>query len=514
MEQSEERLPLGTGARGDQHPPQGSHGEEVGKEREEKEKERGAEADAEERTGENDNLILRKHYAYFVGMLAQADELTAKVASLRITWDELLRERLPQLERLTSIESVEATLLRPHRERLARLRAQQREEQARQQRLLVERTLSLLRSDVSLAVCLRLVSTLRQQPDVPREQLPALFLAARTAFITSIIERNIIGGGGGVHNSSTLTPTQSGMPISSNVSLPAPITEQLEAIVRVMRGPVLDVVAQYGALFGGEPLPLAAFLGGQISWCVTSVTALVRAARNTALLAAYWNQLVILNATLAGVRAAFLSLVEGVFREQARALLTQALASATSMMQSRWEEAASRERLGAATGRTSDNRASVPGDSGGGTVKEMRAPVEILRHPLLILINNSLVDVFDQIRAFALPSLYPMVRELLQAHLQVLETTLLAELPEPSPEAPPSMPTSAPFSGSTSPSSSSPLPHSPPPPGSSTHVSSQGGRGRERVACFREHLRPFLLESTLATLFPNAVDCGVSHLSQ
>jgi hypothetical protein len=324
--------------------------------------------------------LLNDNYEALLETLTMTEGLASQVNELRDTVNAI-KIAIPKLESLTSYEAVEQQIVKPHRERTGRLRETMRLEQEQRQKTLIDRAIHLLQSNIALPTCLRLVSTLKQQRAFITDPaaVSRVFLTARTCFITTTIE----------------------------AALAEPEAKLFEALVKVMREPVLEVVTQYKAVFS-DLYPLARFLVERMDWFCTSVSTLVGKVRNTLVLASYWNQLVLLNTAYAAIGAAFLNLMGPIFVKQASMLLAATSSAAVQHVRNKLTGEL-RKRSGVPT---------LPGTLSAG--KDLRPPIELSDHPALVLVVNSFVDVFDQMRLFAIPPLRVMASELVRE--QIVET--------------------------------------------------------------------------------------------
>ncbi|PJF17469.1 Stromal membrane-associated GTPase-activating protein 2 [Paramicrosporidium saccamoebae] len=327
-------------------------------------------------------VLLREHYPLILDTLSIADELAKRVRELRTTLNTFTGETLPQLEALTTFDHVENNIVRPHRERSERLRQNMKEEQKQRQKLLVERSIQLLQSNVSLSTCLRVVSTLKQQREFIEEptKLERVFLDARRRHLTVIIEESVIKK----------------KDLMDNIKL-------FEALVKAMREPVLDVVTQYRAAFS-DLYPLSRFLVARIDWFLVSIEALIKNARNTLVLASFWNQLVLLNAAYVGIGASFLPLVEPVFVQQAMQLINASASASWQYFQAKGTEVSFRRP---------SNSLKVPASAG----KDIIPPMEITEFPWLALMINCFVDVYEQIQVFAIPPMKKPISSVIDKQL-------------------------------------------------------------------------------------------------
>ena len=312
--------------------------------------------------------------------------------ALQVSLSLLFNERLPQMEELTSAASIHSAIIQPHRARTEQLLQTIRAADERQRRELVERTLKLLRSDVPLATCLRLVGTLRQQPEyeIPGKLVEA-FLECRNASITEVIERLII-------------KRQSAMDAA----------QTFEAVLRVMRESIMDVISQYQVLFS-DLYPLCKFIIGKVEWLSGSLRDLVKQARNTLILASYWNQLVLLNSSYASIGAAFLPLIEPLFVAHAKTLLSNTALIALNSVQAK----------------LADPKAKLPSaNREEATRAGLRPPESILTHPILIWVINSFADLLEQVRVFAIPALNNVATDVLSMQIKAFEELLQGKFPD------------------------------------------------------------------------------------
>lgn len=334
--------------------------------------------------------LLRENYPLLLDTLSVADGLAERVGELRATITKLTEQIFPQLEELTSFEHVESFIVRPHRERTERLRQNIKAEQAQRQRLLVERSVELLKSNVPLSTCLRLVSTLKQQREFIENpgRLEQTFLEARTKYLVAFIEENIINKKAGMDN-----------------------IKLFEAIVKIMREPVLDIVTQYKAVFSNL-YPLSRFVVVRIEWFLASTEALIKSAKNTLVLASFWNQLILLNSSFVNIGAGFLSLIEPVFIHQATQLINSSATSSWQYFQNKATEITSIRKS------PTSSTARIPVSAG----KDILPPMEISEFPWLLLMVNCFVDIFEQIRVFAIPPMQKPVNGLIERQLALFSS--------------------------------------------------------------------------------------------
>lgn len=339
--------------------------------------------------------LFRAGYPVLLSVLELADQLTADLAQLREKFSLLAGETLPHLESVTSYEFVERNVLAPHRERTARLQQAIKEDERARQELVIAQSVRFLQSKLSLPTCLRIVSVLEQQrgfaADVPK--LESLFLEARKKYITSLIETEII---------------------SRRDSLDD--LKLFQALVLIMSGPVVDVVAQYKAAFS-EVYSLGRFVIARVDWFLSSVEELVAGAKSTLILASYWNQLVLLNTSYMPLAASFLPLAEPAFVRRASSIAQSHALTALEQV---------RKKIGPEINSAARRQAAEQRQPAHSSAKDLRPPDALLAYPSLVLVANALADFFDSLRVFALPAVHGSASEVLDGLLGAFER-LLAE---------------------------------------------------------------------------------------
>lgn len=333
----------------------------------------------------------RKSYVEHLKYLAQMDELSKFLNGMKQSLLEITANRLPELEKQITPESFEHHVVHPHREQTEKLQQTIRKVRDLQQNELQKRTLLLLRSNVPLETSLRLVSILRQQTEYLSDsrKLAHVFLEARTIFIVEQINKSIIMKRDLLDD-----------------------TKLLQALLKIMQGPVLDVASQYQALFPDQQHLLSKFIIERMDWLISNVTTIVSRARNTLILASYWNQLVSLHVAYSNIGASFMSLLESAFVERATDLLTDIASNGIVSLQARLKEA--RPKKGYMT------------QFGG---KDIVAPVEIFEDPKLAPIWNYFVEIFENVRVFAVPAMRDPVNILIKNQLEQTKGLLYKEEP-------------------------------------------------------------------------------------
>lgn len=348
------------------------------------------------RTPEEPRELVRRNVPLILDSLAVADTLFARVQDLRKVYTELMTKALPSLEAMTTHEYVENKLVRPHREKIERLQREVRQAREQREAELRERTIRLLRSNVTLATCLRLVNTLKQQREFIEypELLMKTFLEARGRFIHTLIEDTIIKRS---HSDDM---------------------KQFEAVVRIMKEPVLEVITQFQAIFPTSHL-LSYFVIERLDWFLDSLRVLVGRAKNTLVLASFWNQLVLLNAGYASVGASFLALAEDIFVDRAIQLIRVTAASSFKYLQ------------GKLTPAVADMRPAAPTLCSGGVQsagKDLRPAPAVVKNPALLLAANAFADMFEQVCMFAIPALRTALVKVIDEQIAAQESLLLQAL--------------------------------------------------------------------------------------
>lgn len=326
-----------------------------------------------------------------VRILDDFEGLVRATETLRSEFQRLREESIPKLEQRSHPNHLEKTIVGPHRDHIAAVRQELRVAQERRQAELVARTLALLETDVDLACSLRLLSTLKQQREFLHNplQLVKLFLRARTRFISTAIRETVPEMAKG-----EMDPVR-----------------QYAAVFKVMQGPVLDAIRQYRVAFS-DLTPLVHFVAERLEWFCETVEQLVARATSTLMLASFWNQAVLLDAAYAATGASFLPILEPAFAKRAADLLTASAKVSLKLIRSKYgslKSGSSRgqsESLSPPPPSLGRERADSPG-------KDLHPPPRIAGHPGLALIVNSLVEILEQGRVFAVPYLREVLRQTL-----------------------------------------------------------------------------------------------------
>lgn len=347
---------------------------------------------------DNGGTLFRQNMPLILDSLSLADNLFDRVQSLRSAYTKLTKESLPALEAITSYESVERDLVKPHRERMETLQQEVRMAREQREAELRDRTIQLLRSNIALDTCLRLVNTLKQQRDfIERpEQLMKTFLAARSQFITTLIEDTIVK-----------------RPHVDDL-------KQFDAILKIMKEPVLEVVTQFQAIFTESHL-LGFFVIERLSWFLDSLRIVVGRAKNTLVLASFWNQLVLLNAGYVSVGASFLPLVEGMFVERAIQLIRVTAASSFKHFQGKLTLTMMDMKPAAAPLRPLTRQLHG---------KEIQPGTGIAEHPALLLAFNVFADVFEHVCMFAISPLRAALSTVIEEQIVAHEALYIQSLGE------------------------------------------------------------------------------------
>lgn len=276
---------------------------------------------------------------------------------------------------LGDLRAFEANSWAPFQKQLSALQEAVRREKINRKRTINAKVLRMLRSEVSLSVCLRLVSHLKQQSSelgFDGSSLPRVFLQARDVYITDFILRND--------------------PAS------VPPEEAFRRACLVMREPVLAVLTQYAAVFP-DVQPIAALVSRRFAWFFAIVRQTVRSTGDMLTLAAYWNELVVLNQSYAVFSCPFMSFIQGELVERGVVLCTAGLDKSTALFIRSLDRSVAAE---------------------GARLKSI---------PAFVLLANGIIELFKGLVSFCPPQLLLVLRATLDAKLAPVAAALAPHEP-------------------------------------------------------------------------------------
>lgn len=244
------------------------------------------------------------------------------------------------------------------------------------QRAINAKILKLLRTNVSLPVCLRLVGHLKDQDEsagMSQDSLLALFLQARDQYLHDFILKND--------------------PMALMHESPE---EAFGRAILIMREPLLDVIVQYTAIFE-EAMPLSVLVSRRFAWFTRLLAEILDRTLIVSHLAFYWNQLVILDKSFHIYNCEFMAMIAPMLIQRAVIIAVGKLDKAISLFV------------------TSASR--IPVVEG----------TKLKSIPAFVILSNALADLMADVGSFGVPQLRLPLRKGILIKLGPIEKFLQSE---------------------------------------------------------------------------------------
>lgn len=231
---------------------------------------------------------------YIMAQLTELNGVFEAIMDAKSTLQESLRSiKSIQIEAaqpiLQDLSQFDQNCLQPYNIACISLKDTMRRDQANRQRSINSKIVKLLRTNIALPVCIRLVGHLKEQQKdsngLTRSPLPIMFLQAReTFFQESLLQLD---------------------PVAVLQSDPV---AAFDRTIKLMKGPFVDIISQYYAIFE-ESFPLYDFVAKRMNWFFEMLEEIFKTSPAIPKLAPFWNQLVELNDDLYRYNCEFIDIV-------------------------------------------------------------------------------------------------------------------------------------------------------------------------------------------------------------